>query len=182
MKPVTLRTARLVLDQPTLDDVDLCVEYCQDPLFENYMLTPWPYERHHAEDFISNRVPGWWESDDEFTWAVRHDGVFVGMVGFRTGARDIGYWVGLPHRGKGYMPEAVAAVLDWVFELDDRDVLWECVPGNAASAAVARKAGFRYTGEGTSLYEHRDRGHVVSWQGAISKTDSREQKPGWPDA
>jgi RimJ/RimL family protein N-acetyltransferase len=102
------------------------------------------------------------------------------MVGFRTAARDIGYWVGLPHRGQGYMPEAVAAVLDWVFQLDDGDVLWECVPGNAASAAVARKAGFRYTGEGPSLYSNRDRGHFEAWQGVLSKSDSREPKPGWP--
>ncbi|HEX4058411.1 MAG TPA: GNAT family N-acetyltransferase [Galbitalea sp.] len=180
MKPVILQTKRLVLDQPTLADVDLAVEYCQDPLFEEFMLTPWPYERHHAEEFIGTRVPGWWANDEEFTWAVRHDGEFVGMVGFRAAARDIGYWVGRPHRGRGYMPEAVGAVLDWVFGLDDGDVIWECVPGNAASAAVARKAGFRYTGEGTSLYAHRDRGHLVAWQGAISKSDSRDPKPGWP--
>jgi RimJ/RimL family protein N-acetyltransferase len=180
MKPVTLRTERLVLDQPTPADIDLVAEYCQDPLFERYMLTPWPYERHHAEDFITTRVPEWWANDEEFTWAVRHDDTFVGMVGFRAAARDIGYWMGAPHRGNGFMPEAVGAVLDWAFARDDGDVTWECVPGNLASATVARKSGFRYAGEGTSLYANRDRGHLVAWQGTISKSESREPKPGWP--
>ena len=115
VKPVTLRTKRLVLDQPAAADIDLVVEYCQDPLFEKYMLTPWPYERHHAEEFVQTRVPEWWANDEEFTWAIRHDGKFIGMIGFRSAARDIGFWMGTPHRGNGYMPEAVGAVLDWAF-------------------------------------------------------------------
>ena len=57
---------------------------------------------------------------------------------------------------------------------------WECVPGNAASAAVARKTGFRYLGEATSLYAHRERGHLVAWHGVISPSDTRDEKPGWP--
>jgi RimJ/RimL family protein N-acetyltransferase len=180
VKPVTLRTKRLVLDQPTMADVDLIVEYCRDPVFEKYMLTPWPYERHHAEEFVGTRVPEWWAEDSEFTWAIRHDGVLVGVVGIRAAARDIGFWLGAPHRGNGYMPEAVGAVLDWVFEQGDADVKWECVPGNLASASVARKSGFRYLGEATSLYAHRERGQVMAWHGAISRSDSRDEKPGWP--
>jgi RimJ/RimL family protein N-acetyltransferase len=180
VKPVTLRTKRLVLDQPAVADIDLVVEYCRDPLFEKYMLTPWPYERHHAEEFVETRVPEWWAGDEEFTWAIRRDGEFIGMIGFRSAARDIGFWIGTPHRGNGYMPEAVEAVLDWAFARGDGDVTWECVPGNEASAAVARKTGFRYLGEATSLYAHRERGHLIAWHAVISKSDDRAEKPGWP--
>jgi RimJ/RimL family protein N-acetyltransferase len=180
MKPVTLRTERLVLDQPTADDIGLVTEYCQDPLFERYVLTPWPYERKHAEEFVGTFVPDGWASDNEFTWAIRHDGELIGMIGMRAARRDIGFWMGRPHRGNGYMPEAVGAVLDWVFAQGDGDVTWECVPGNEASAAVARKSGFRYLGEATSLYAHRERGHLIAWHGEISASDARDEKPGWP--
>jgi RimJ/RimL family protein N-acetyltransferase len=180
MKPVTLRTARLVLDQPTLDDVDLVTEYCQDPVFEEYMVTPWPYERHDAEVFLGELVPRWWDNDSEYTWALRRDGELIGVVGYRTGGRDIGFWLGAPHRGKGYMPEAVATILDWIFERTDTDVIWECMIGNASSVAVARKTGFRFLGEGTAMFANRDGDHPPAWQATLSKADSREPKPGWP--
>ena len=74
MKPVTLRSARLVLDQPTLADVDLVTGYCQDPVFEHYMVTPWPYRRNDADVFIGELVPRWWDTESEFTWALRRGG------------------------------------------------------------------------------------------------------------
>lgn len=43
MEPVELRSERLTLSVPTLDDVDAITRYCQDPLFERYLTTPWPY-------------------------------------------------------------------------------------------------------------------------------------------
>src|SRR5476649_2495055 len=136
MKPVALRTARLVLDQPTLADADLVTEYCRDPVFKDFMVTPWPYHRGDAEVFLGTLVPQWWESESEYTWALRLDGILIGVIGYRTGGKDIGFWLGAPHRGKGYMAEAVAVVLDWIFEHTDDDVLWECVIGNASSVAV----------------------------------------------
>ena len=181
MKPVTLRTARLVLDKLTPDDIEIVTEYCQDPLFEKLLTTPFPYRREHAEDFIIERVPIWWATDAEYTWAIRHDGELVGVIGYRTRSKDVGYWLGGPHRGNGYMPEALGAVLDWVFSITDVDVQWECVPGNAASAAVARKTGFTYRGMAPSIVVDRDGGHAPTHHASIAKTDSREPKPGWPE-
>jgi RimJ/RimL family protein N-acetyltransferase len=180
MKPVVLTTARLVLDQPTLDDVDLTTEYCQDPIFEGFMLTPWPYRRSDAEKFVGTVIPMLWDDDVEYTWALRHEGEFLGLVGFRVRAHDIGYWVGAPHRGKGFMPEAVGAVADFAFERSQRALVWECIPGNLASAMVARKAGFSFLGEGISLYLDRGGAEAVAWRGNLAPTDSREPKPGWP--
>jgi RimJ/RimL family protein N-acetyltransferase len=180
MKPATLRTPRLVLDQPTLDDVELITGYCQDPIFERFMVTPWPYRRENAIGFVVDYVPVAWDSDTEFTWALRLDGELIGMVGFRTGHRDIGFWLGGPHRGNGYMTEATGAVLDWVFEQGFDEVLWECFPGNSASVSVARKAGFTFTGVNASIVTRRDGSHPPSWHGAIARGDSRDTKPGWP--
>jgi RimJ/RimL family protein N-acetyltransferase len=182
VKPVTLTTARLVLDLPTLDDVDLVTEYCRDPVFERFLSTPWPYQREDAVKFVGTIVPAHWAEDIEFTWAMRVDGAFAGMLGFRTRKRDIGFWLGAPHRGHGYMPEAVTAVLDWIFASSNRDVLWECYLGNSNSVAVARKTGFTFRGEGKALIPQRDGTYPTAWKGTISAADSRDPKPGWPEA
>jgi RimJ/RimL family protein N-acetyltransferase len=179
MKPVTLHTARLVLDQPTVDDVDDIARYCQDPLFEKVLTTPWPYTREDALAFATEFLPNGWRLDTEYGWALRLDGLLVGVASWRARG-DVGFWMGEPHRGRGYMTEAVGAILDWVFSTGVGEVSWECLAGNAGSASVARKAGFTYTGARDSLVVHRGGVVAPAWHGVIAATDSRAPKPGWP--
>ena len=182
MEPVALRAGELVLDQPTEADIPLITEYCQDPLFEKFMTLPWPYARKHAEFFVNEFVPGGWSRGDEVTWAIRSAGAFLGVVGVRAENLMIGFWLGIPHRGKGYMPRAVTAVLDWVFASGWSDtVRWEAVEGNDASLVVARKAGFRFTGIGPALIPDRDGSIPRSWKAELSTSDTRSPKPGWPN-
>src|SRR5690606_16612893 len=115
MDPFELRAGPLTLDQPGEGDVDRITEYCQDPLFERFLTIPWPYERQHAEHFVTVFVPNGWASGDELTWALRTGGEFLGVVGLRRSGM-IGYWLGAPHRGHGHMARAVNAVIDWSFE------------------------------------------------------------------
>jgi RimJ/RimL family protein N-acetyltransferase len=191
MKAVDLRSERLLLDQPTLDDVDLIARYCTDPLFEEYLTTPWPYTRDHAVGFVTRLVPDGWSRKSEFTWAIRHaegadpeadDGELLGVIGWRSGGHDVGFWLGAPHRGNGYMPEALNAVLDWVFLRGEQRVVWECIEGNVASLTVARKVGFRFTGNGPSLITGRDGTHPPAWHAEIAASDPRRPRPGWPEA
>lgn len=180
MKPVVLTTERLYLDQPTPADRDLVVEYCRDPLFETYLTTPWPYEPEHADTFIEELVPKGWAEDTEYTWAIRkaEGGELLGMMGYRTATRDVGYWLGAPHRRKGYTGEAVAAMTEWVFGLGEEMILWECVVGNTASASVARKLGFSYAGEAPSALAFRDGSHPLAWHGELQRVETRETE--WP--
>ena len=180
MIPVQLRTARLVLDQLGEADVPLITEYCQDPLFERYLTTPWPYVRAHAENFVEYHVPQGWESGTECTWALRAEGEFVGVIALRAERDDVGFWLGAPFRGHGYMSEALAAVCDFAFSLGGDLVRWECVVGNTASAATARAAGFTFTGEAPGEVPARDGTLPMSWHGILSSSDSRERKAGWP--
>jgi RimJ/RimL family protein N-acetyltransferase len=180
MKPATLVTERLVLDQPTLADVDLTTSYCQDPLFERFMVTPWPYTRADALGFFVDYVPLGWERDSEYSWALRHDGQFLGIIGFRPAGNDVGYWIGAPHRRHGYMTEALSGVLDWLFAQGFDDIQWECFVGNVASASVARKNGFAFTGQSESHVFARDGSQPPALHGVLSASDSREPKPGWP--
>jgi RimJ/RimL family protein N-acetyltransferase len=182
MNPLLLGDGDLVLDQPTEADIPFITEYCRDPVFERFMTLPWPYQREHAEFFVREYVPGGWLRGDEVTWALRCDGQFLGVVGVRAQNSMIGFWLGAPHRGKGYMPCAVNLVLDWVFSSGWSDtVRWEAVEGNLASRDVARKTGFRYTGIQPALVLGRDGSSPLSWQATLTASDSREPKPGWPD-
>ena len=101
MAPVVLTTARLVLDAPGADDVDRITDYCQDPPFEHYMATPWPYQRSDAVHFVLRVVPAGWTAGTEEAWAIRRDGDLIGMISARTRHADVGYWLGAPHRGRG---------------------------------------------------------------------------------
>lgn len=166
--PVELTTARLVLDQPGADDIDTIAEFCADPLFERFMTTPWPYERHHAEMYVEQYVPNGWQTGGEATWVLRLErgAPLMGVVGIRSGSGEIGFWLGAPHRGHGYMPEAVRAVIAWAHDggmpgVDD--LLWRAEPGNRASASVARATGFRFTGEVDPTFLDRSGSPAAAW-------------------
>lgn len=183
MDPVTLDTARMVLDTPLLSDAPLVANYCTDPLFEAFMATPWPYRTSDAAYFLSKVVPDGWVTGYELTWALRAStaGPLMGVIGWRPRLGDIGYWLGAPHRGSGLMTEAVNAVTDWIFATQSVAAIgWECFFGNLASMSVARKAGFTFTGEGPSHIVARDGGHPLSWHGVIGRGDPHSPTPGWP--
>jgi [ribosomal protein S5]-alanine N-acetyltransferase len=60
---------------------------------------------------------------------------------------SVGYWVGLPHVGRGYMTDAVRATVPFAFgTLGLHRLEAACLPHNAPSARVLEKAGFRREG------------------------------------
>ncbi|HYI32998.1 MAG TPA: GNAT family N-acetyltransferase [Glaciibacter sp.] len=183
MLPVELSSPLVHLNQPVLADARLMYEYCQDPLFERFLTVPWPYNASDAETFITRYIPGAWKADEEYTWALREGSSpeLLGIISLRVSTSSIGFWLGAPHRGRGYIPEAQRLVADWAFGAGIVDaIFWECLTGNVASARVARKAGFTYTGEGASSAPYRDGSHPLSWQGWLHAGDDRSPKDGWP--
>lgn len=180
MEPALLRTDRLELDQPVSADIDAITEYCQDPLFEEYMTLPWPYHRGDAQYFVETFVPVGWASDAEYTWALRENGRFLGVIGYRTPTGMVGFWLGAPHRGRGFMPEALATVADWAFARGAAELRWECVLGNRSSLSVARTSGFTYTGARPATIPSRDGVRPDSWHGILGRDDDRAVKDGWP--
>lgn len=183
MHPFELTTARLVLNQPNGDDIDDMARYCADPLFEQFMATPWPYERCHAEWFIEQAAPQGWVDGSEWNWAIRSaiSGSLMGMIGIRFPSGMIGYWLGLPYRGAGFMSEAIRSVVDVVFERSDlKQLRWECRYGNVASLRTAQKVGFSFAGVADGTILGRDGKPLSSWIATLDRHDSREQKAGWP--
>ena len=87
-------------------------------------------------------------------------GELVGCCGVDDWSQEdvaqFGYWIGPEARGRGYATRAVVLFTRWLFDMGAARVCLTIVAGNEGSAAVARRAGFRY--EGTM------RAHSV-WQG-----------------
>jgi len=196
MHPVELSSVLLRLDQPRPEDAQRVFEYCQDPVMPRYLARlPSPYRLEDATDFVSGYVPAAWAGDQEYTWAVRGSAApdLLGVISLSVPAAaavpstvdarasSIGFWLGAAHRGQGLMVEAERLVLDWGFSIGLCDTVhWECVAGNLASARAARKAGFRYTGQGPAGIAYRDGTHPLSWMGALHAADDRTPPAGWP--
>ena len=81
------------------------------------------------------------------------DGVIVGTINFFDLERGIaqaacvGYYVGAPFAGRGYMSEALALALEYAFRrLHLHRIEADIEPDNAASIRLARRVGFRREG------------------------------------
>ncbi|WP_239159406.1 GNAT family N-acetyltransferase [Winogradskya humida] len=89
-----------------------------------------------------------WAKGTEFNYAIlTADDEFAGSIGLMTrmgpGILEIGYWMGTAHAGRGYTTAAVRALTSVALTLPDAGRLVICHDvANAASAAVARKAGY----------------------------------------
>jgi len=83
----------------------------------------------------------------------KEDDVLVGgltIANVRRGvaqAGSLGYWMGQPYAGRGYMSAAVRAVATFSFgALSLHRLEAACIPTNKASARLLEKCGFKYEG------------------------------------
>ena len=89
------------------------------------------------------------------------------LGGVRRGvaqAATLGYWMGAPHAGKGYMTRAVAAVVRFGFgTLRLHRIEAACIPDNAPSMALLKRNGFRREGFARAYLKINDawRDHVL---------------------
>ncbi|MBB4078320.1 RimJ/RimL family protein N-acetyltransferase [Lewinella aquimaris] len=122
MLPAEITTVRLRLTLPGVADVPAMIALANDPVVEEMTLTmPYPYGEADAVAFI-NRANVSRKEGSAFMYAIRLKGVdeFMGGVGLhidpKYGYGELGYWMGAPFRGKGYVTEAVGALIDLAFE------------------------------------------------------------------
>lgn len=111
-------------------------------------MPPFPYSREDADVFITRRLALRDNPDDTF-YAVSVNGELAGGIGVNPND-NVGYWLGEPYWGRGYMTEALTAVVAEFFRSKDADRLTSGVfVDNPASLAVQRKLGFEVVGERT---------------------------------
>lgn len=175
MDPIDLTTERLVLRPLAPSDTDEVYAACQDLGIQRWIPVPLPYGRSDAEAFTA-RSPGGWQDGSEYNIAVRlgADGPLVACVGVVPDgehAHEVGYWTVPGHRGRGYMTEALPAVVRWAFtELGCVRMVWRAGVGNDASRTVAEKAGFTIEGVQRAAMEHRGTLRDC-WIGAMLPSD-----------
>lgn len=94
---------------------------------------PWPYRLDDAIWFIGDEA-------SRGSFAITRGGEFLGVAGV---GGELGYWLGQPHWGQGIMTEAARAVTGHYFDGGGEVLNSGHLLGNAASANVLTKLGFR---------------------------------------
>ena len=138
-----LQTARLVLRPLDMADAPEVARLIGNWNVIRWLTSPpWPYVLADAESYLS----GDGANDAR---AITVSGALIGVVGLHPSpdrsSTELGYWLGEPFWGHGYMTEAVRACVADYF-LRSKSILTSgYLVGNAASAKVLRKNGFRET-------------------------------------
>jgi RimJ/RimL family protein N-acetyltransferase len=163
----TLRTERLVLRPYRPEDADAVYRACSDPESRHWLTLPDPYTPDDAAEFVGTTTVAARAEQRGLMTAVEADGELVGSAGLHFPSTllgpGIGYWTAPWARGRGYAAEAARALADWAFAHGAPRVHLFADVGNAASQAVARRAGFTDEGivRGCLPYGNRPRGDAV---------------------
>lgn len=144
---VVLETERLVLRRPTLADVKAMARLANDRrVAQNTSRLPHPYTVGDAETFVEFIA----QQPRDTSFAITREGDLLGVIGIDLGKPDvpeIGYWLGVPHWGRGYATEAARAVIDYAFEeFGSTELRAGARVVNPASRRVLEKCGFQWTG------------------------------------
>jgi RimJ/RimL family protein N-acetyltransferase len=115
---------------------------------------PWPYALADAEDFIRQQDAS--PAIAGSTFAITRDGVLIGGIDAplrpasadqRRAGPSLGYWIGRPYWGHGYMTEAARGFIARLFATrTDAAIYSGALVGNAASLRVQDKLGFARDG------------------------------------
>ncbi len=154
--PVTLSDEAVVLRPWRSSDAALMVAASSDPAIERYN-GPAPATAADAVAVIERIQERWRtfvvEGDPTGAAFAIVDAALaepVGMCGVdhwsSTDVAQFGYWLAAGARGRGHATRAVTLMTGWLFELGAARVFLTIESDNAASAAVARRAGFTYEG------------------------------------
>ncbi|MGB0922606.1 MAG: GNAT family N-acetyltransferase [Alphaproteobacteria bacterium] len=128
-------------------------------------VVPWPYTLEDADEFLERRET---KTGPGFSLAIDNGDGLVGVMAVHTpnpdwGIEDvntleIGYWLGEPHWGQGYVTEAGRAALTHAFEaLGVKRLVAGAITENAGSCNVLTKLGFEQTGTGDFYCRPQDK-------------------------
>jgi RimJ/RimL family protein N-acetyltransferase len=139
--PYTLR-------RPDPTDIPWIFTACQDPELGRWTQIPRPYRPEDAVAFVENRMREVWP----FVITRTESGELLGAIALKSfdpqsGCGEIGYWLAAEARGHGTMSTALAALeTATTVHLGAREMILRIADGNAASLAVAQRAGYAPAG------------------------------------
>jgi len=160
MGTVRLETKRLILRPTSISDAEqMYNNWAADPEVTKFLL--W---QPHADIEATKSVLAAWdirlERLDYYHWGMvlKESGQIIGTcgsLGINEAHRstELGYCMGRAYWGKGYMSEAVAAIIDFLFKTVGLNrIAAGHDPNNVASGRVMQKCGMIY--EGTQRQAH----------------------------
>ncbi|MGP9843594.1 GNAT family N-acetyltransferase [Brachybacterium sp. 107] len=153
--PREIRTDRLLLRAVSVDDAAAQAEAVTASLPELEPWMPWAQSPQTLEQATENLAAavGRFEAGTESTWTIwdptGED--FIGRtsifaVNWKVPKGEIGYWLTSTHTGRGYMREAVGAVIDAADHEGFRRLEIRCDRRNTRSARVPLSLGFELDG------------------------------------
>jgi RimJ/RimL family protein N-acetyltransferase len=142
--PGRIATKRLGLRAPIRGDVPDLVKLADNKaIAEKLVRLPSPYTRADAVGFVEIFA----QRPDERPYAITLNEKFVGVVGFtffEGHPPELGYWLGEPYWGQGYMTEAVRGLIEAAHKTHHFELIAaRALADNAGSLNVLAKAGFK---------------------------------------
>jgi len=157
-----LQTERLTLRLHTPSDIPALMPLIgAREIAATTLRIPHPYFEADAQDFIAGTQEELLNGSGlRLGIVVRESDALCGGVGLRIESdhrrAELGYWIGVPYRGKGYATEAARAMVQYGFEtLGLHRIFASHFVNNSASGGVLRKIGMRHEGS--------QRGHILKW-------------------
>ncbi len=177
---VCLKTERLVLRPTSVADAEqMYNNWASDPKVTKYL-----FWEPHADIEVTKGVLADWnkknEKPDYYHWGIvlKETGQIIGAGGIVGGinekhrSADLGYCLGRAYWGKGYMSEAVAAMIAYLFcTVGLNRIAASHDTDNVGSGRVMRKCGMTFEGIQRQAHYCERRGFYDSACYAILKTD-----------
>jgi RimJ/RimL family protein N-acetyltransferase len=174
-----LLTERLRLRRSVSSDADTISTYRSDPAVRRYQ--GWgdtgPEDVRTAIEEMAGRAPGEPGGWVQLTVEDRRTGRLIGDVGIspaehHPGVIKIGYTIAPEFQGAGYATEAIAALIDYAFDVLGVDIVRAYASAeNTASLRVAEKAGLKLM----ERFEGVDDG--VNWTGVRYELAREDRRP-----
>jgi RimJ/RimL family protein N-acetyltransferase len=157
--PISLTGEGVHLREWRSEDLDDLVEMLDEPYIARWTPMPSPFDVEAGIAYLKRAYQGR-ISGQRIQLAVTVDGGKplgeVLLFGVDAGLKEaeLGYLVGAAHRRRGLAAGALALLSGYAHgTLGLRRLLLRIDPGNSASTAVARRCGYRLTGEPPILQE-----------------------------
>jgi len=158
-----VRTERLLLRPLRTSDAEpLCALFADWEVIRWLSMPPWPYTLEDADSFIREHR----DKDLRTAFAITLADALIGGIDVRMNPANqsqrgpgpnLGYWLGRPYWGRGYITEAARGLLGRVFDAGLGDVVYSgAFADNAASLRVQEKLGFERDGETMAYSRPRD--------------------------
>lgn len=146
-----IKTERLILRPWEENDAESLYEYAKNPAVGP--IAGWPV--HTSVENSLEIIQTVLSAKDTFAVCLKADYKAIGSIGLMPPAQsqmevndteiEVGYWIGVPFWGNGYIPEAVRALQKYAFEELGCTAMW-CgyYDGNEKSRRCQEKCGFTY--------------------------------------